>query len=154
MIKKRFLAILGTSLVGAMLLAACGNSKSATDSKQQEINVATTAEMSTLNTVKYSDTSSLEALQNSFEGSYRFNAKNKPVLAGAQSVKVSADKKVYTFTLRKNAKWSNGDPVVASDYVYAWRKMSILNRLHLIHNAFCLLKMGSRQLVGNYLSTN
>lgn len=123
MIKKRFLAILGTSLVGAMLLAACGNSKSATDSKQQELNVATTAEMSTLNTVKYSDTSSLEALQNSFEGLYRFNAKNKPVLAGAQSVKVSADKKVYTFTLRKNAKWSNGDPVVASDYVYAWRKM-------------------------------
>lgn len=123
MIKKGWLALVSTALVGTLFLAACGQTKSQQASNKQELNVATTAEMATLNTVKYSDTSSLEALQNTFEGLYRFNTKSKPVLAGAQSVKVSADKKTYTFTLRKDAKWSNGDPVVASDYVYAWRNM-------------------------------
>ena len=35
---------------------------------------------------------------------------------------VSEDNKTYTFTLRDNAKWSNGDPVTAGDFVYAWRR--------------------------------
>ena len=96
MIKKGWLALVSTALVGTLFLAACGQTKSQQASNKQELNVATTAEMATLNTVKYSDTSSLEALQNTFEGLYRFNTKSKPVLAGAQSVKVSADKKTYT----------------------------------------------------------
>jgi oligopeptide transport system substrate-binding protein len=36
---------------------------------------------------------------------------------------VSADGKVYTFHLRKDAKWSNGDPVTAGDFVYAWTRL-------------------------------
>ena len=35
---------------------------------------------------------------------------------------VSDDKKTYTFHLRDNARWSNGDPVTAQDFVYAWRR--------------------------------
>ena len=35
---------------------------------------------------------------------------------------VSKDGKVWHFTLRKNAKWSNGDPVTAKDFVYSWRR--------------------------------
>jgi len=34
----------------------------------------------------------------------------------------SDDGLVYTFTLRDNAKWSNGDPVVAGDFEYAWKR--------------------------------
>lgn len=119
--KKKYFA-LGIALAAALTLAACGK-KSTTTSSKQVLTVATNAEMATLSTTKYSDTTSLEALENTFEGLYRFNAKNKPVLAGAASVKISQDKKTYTFNLRKNAKWSNGDPVTANDYVFAWRKM-------------------------------
>ena len=36
----------------------------------------------------------------------------------ALSHEVSDDNKVYTFTLRQDAKWSNGDPVTAGDFVY------------------------------------
>ncbi len=35
---------------------------------------------------------------------------------------VSADKRRYTFTLRPEAKWSNGDPVLARDFVRGWRR--------------------------------
>jgi oligopeptide transport system substrate-binding protein len=46
-----------------------------------------------------------------------------PTPAGAERVELSADKRVYTFRLRPGAVWSNGDPVVAGDYVFAWRRM-------------------------------
>lgn len=38
----------------------------------------------------------------------------------AESWEVSEDLKTYTFKLR-DAKWSNGDPVVAGDFEYAWK---------------------------------
>jgi len=40
----------------------------------------------------------------------------------AETFSANADKTVYTFNLRKNAKWSNGDPVTANDFVYAWKR--------------------------------
>jgi len=33
-------------------------------------------------------------------------------------------KDVYTFTLRDNARWSDGNPVTAHDFVYAWRRLA------------------------------
>ncbi|MEM8737684.1 MAG: peptide ABC transporter substrate-binding protein [Planctomycetota bacterium] len=42
--------------------------------------------------------------------------------AAAALPTVSEDGRVYTFTIRPEARWSNGDPVVASDYVYGWRR--------------------------------
>src|SRR5262249_28463734 len=41
----------------------------------------------------------------------------------AEEWDVSADGRVYTFHLRANAKWSNGEPVKASDFVFAWRRV-------------------------------
>src|ERR1051325_8206423 len=46
-----------------------------------------------------------------------------PIPAGALGYDISADKKVWTFHLRKEAKWSNGDPVTARDYVFSWKRM-------------------------------
>jgi oligopeptide transport system substrate-binding protein len=47
----------------------------------------------------------------------------KPIPAGATGFDLSDDKKVWTFHLRKDCKWSNGDPVTARDYVFSWRRM-------------------------------
>ncbi|MBA2663753.1 MAG: peptide ABC transporter substrate-binding protein [Bradymonadaceae bacterium] len=41
----------------------------------------------------------------------------------AESFEVSEDGKVYTFKLRSNAKWSNGEPLVAEDFVRSWRRV-------------------------------
>ncbi len=40
----------------------------------------------------------------------------------AHSWDVSPDKKTYTFHLRKNAKWSDGTPVTAGDFLYSWKR--------------------------------
>ncbi len=42
--------------------------------------------------------------------------------AAAQSWEASEDGLAYTFTLRPDAKWSNGDPVTAGDFIYAWQR--------------------------------
>lgn len=41
----------------------------------------------------------------------------------AESHEVSEDRKTYTFKLRKDAKWSNGDPVTSEDFAYAWKRI-------------------------------
>ncbi|MBL9149890.1 MAG: peptide ABC transporter substrate-binding protein [Phycisphaerae bacterium] len=46
----------------------------------------------------------------------------KPIPGVADRWEVSDDLRTYTFHLRDNAKWSNGDPVVAGDFVYAWKR--------------------------------
>ena len=53
--------------------------------------------------------------------SMQLDAEGKAVPALAEKFDVSADGKVYTFHLRE-AKWSNGDPVTADDFVFAWRR--------------------------------
>lgn len=45
-----------------------------------------------------------------------------PVPGMAESWTLSPDKKTYTFKIRKNAKWSNGDPFTAHDFVYSWKR--------------------------------
>ena len=56
-----------------------------------------------------------------FEGLLNQDADGNIVPGVASSYEVSDDLLTYTFTLR-DAKWSNGDPVLASDFVYAWRR--------------------------------
>lgn len=58
-----------------------------------------------------------------FEGLVTRNAKGELVPGVASSWKVSEDGRVYTFTLRPDARWSNGDAVTASDFVYAFRRL-------------------------------
>ena len=48
--------------------------------------------------------------------------KSKPVPATAKDWSLSDDRRTYTFHIREDAKWSNGDPVTANHYLYAWRR--------------------------------
>lgn len=58
------------------------------------------------------------------EGLYSPDPKTfRPTPAGAVSHELSDDKRVWTFRLRSEARWSNGDPVTAHDYVFSWRRM-------------------------------
>ncbi len=54
------------------------------------------------------------------EGLTRRDARGKAIPGAAQSWKISPDGKTYTFTLRPDMKWSNGDPVTAEDFRYSW----------------------------------
>ena len=143
---KKFLTLSTFSLSAVLLLTACGRSKSATP--KQEMNTAVTAEITTLDSSKYGDTTSSETLQNSMEGLYRFNSKNRAELAGATKVTRSKDQKVYTFDLRKNAKWSDGDPVTAQDYVTAWRRTVDPKNNSLDSDSYQVIKNGEQIVSG------
>jgi oligopeptide transport system substrate-binding protein len=59
-----------------------------------------------------------------WEGLYRLDpATLDPELGAAERVDLSDDKTVYTFHIRPDARWSNGDPLEAKDFVFAWRRM-------------------------------
>lgn len=49
---------------------------------------------------------------------------NGTLVPGVAESWQSAQDKIWTFTLRKNAKWSNGDPVTATDFVYSWQRLA------------------------------
>src|SRR6476660_6640880 len=58
------------------------------------------------------------------EGLYDYDGETLTPIPGiATHFDVTPDKKVYTFHLRPEAKWNNGDPCVAADFVFAWRRM-------------------------------
>jgi oligopeptide transport system substrate-binding protein len=57
-----------------------------------------------------------------FEGLLNQDAEGNIIPGVATEHSVSEDGLVYTFTLRPEAKWSNGEPVTANDFVYAWRR--------------------------------
>lgn len=57
-----------------------------------------------------------------FEGLMNQDADGTLIPGVATGYEVSDDGLVYTFTLRDNAKWSNGDPVTAGDFEYAWKR--------------------------------
>jgi len=73
---------------------------------------------------QYADRQSeLAIINNSFEGLTAISADGKVIPAAAESWEVSADKKSYTFTLRNDIKWSNGDDVTADDFVFGLRRL-------------------------------
>lgn len=59
-----------------------------------------------------------------FEGLTRFEQKALgPVPGVAKSWDVSPDGTVYTFHLREEARWSDGEPVTADDFTHSWRRL-------------------------------
>lgn len=57
-----------------------------------------------------------------FEGLTTFNAEGRPVPGVAESWEISPDGRIYTFHLRENARWSDGSPVTAHDFVRSWER--------------------------------
>lgn len=68
------------------------------------------------------DSAGGDILRDLFEGLYNQDAEGNLEAGVALSHTVSDDGLVYTFTLRDNAKWSNGDAVTAGDFEYAWKR--------------------------------
>lgn len=68
------------------------------------------------------DVSGAEIVRDLFEGLMNQDEAGNLVPGVATGFTTNDDKTVYTFTLRDDAKWSNGDAVVAGDFVYAWQR--------------------------------
>jgi oligopeptide transport system substrate-binding protein len=64
----------------------------------------------------------IQVIRDLFEGLTNQDAKGN-IIPGVATQWQTTDNKTWIFTLRKDAKWSNGDPVTANDFVYSWRRL-------------------------------
>lgn len=69
------------------------------------------------------DSASLLLVNNLYDGLFRKSEEGKAEPALAESYSLSVDKRTYTFQLRKDGKWENGDPVTAHDFVFAFTRL-------------------------------
>lgn len=116
-----------------MLLSACSYQKDDAKAKGKEnatsssngkqiLNLTELSEIPSMDASLASDSSSSTALNNTMEGLYRIGKDQKRMPGVAEDVEKLDDGKKYIFKLRKDAKWSNGEPVTAKDFVYSWKR--------------------------------
>lgn len=121
---KKWITLIVTLIITSSILSGCSNSKSLYSDEGQVFRKVIPQDMTTLDTTMISDAVSGDIAGQSFEGLYSMNKHDKAEPAIATSLpKKSKDGKTLTVDLRKDAKWSNGDPVTADDFVFAWRKV-------------------------------
>ena len=144
--KKRMKQIvsLGMASVMALSLAACGGGSSAeatsaaagaesgeaapadgsvttTAEGGKVLNVHLDVEVQSMDSQVATDGTSFEVQAQTVEGLFAPDADGNPVPSMAESEEVSEDGLTRTIHLR-DAKWSNGDPVTANDFVFAWQR--------------------------------
>jgi oligopeptide transport system substrate-binding protein len=107
-------------LVGSMF-AGC-STKTAATKEVQKVSYNLDADPKTIDPGLNTSVEGGTVIANAFEGLVNIDAKEKVVPGVASSWKISADGLTYTFTLRKDAKWSDGKGVTAKDFEYAWKR--------------------------------
>jgi oligopeptide transport system substrate-binding protein len=111
--------IIVTVALMVSVLTGCGPEKQA---EKQSLRVVLGTEPESMDPHKCSSLYAANYLKNMIEGLAVLDAKNQPQPGAAKGWDVSADGMKYVFHLRKN-KWSNGEPVTAHDFVYAWKRI-------------------------------
>lgn len=123
--RRKVYALAAVLFAVSWLLSACslsGNTTQGGPNEPQVLNLVVEAEPPNLDSAKAADGTSITVLNNVMEGLMRLDKDNKPVPAMAVDYpEISPDKKTYTFKIR-DAKWSDGEPVKAQDFEYAWKR--------------------------------
>ena len=109
-------------LMSVCLILGCGGGGRLPDNPNV-LRVGNGAEVQDLDPHLVSGVTEHRVLTALFEGLVDLDAHMQPVPAVAESWTVSEDLRVYTFTLREDARWSDGDPLTAADFVYSWQRM-------------------------------
>lgn len=127
--------------------SAAEEGETATGGSGGTLNMRNTMEPTSLNTLLATYAYDFTPINAMIECLYRDDENDVPQPAGAETVDISDDKLVYTFHLREDATWSNGDPVVATDYEFAWQQAlnpevasDYAYMLYFIHNAEAYLE--------------
>jgi oligopeptide transport system substrate-binding protein len=106
-------AVILAGLTGTIMPAAA----------EKVLRIANMAEPETLDPHKASTVNESNILRNLFEGLMVLDPGGKVAPGVAESFSISEDGLTYSFRLRSSAKWSNGEPVTAADFVYSLRRI-------------------------------
>ncbi|WP_027208904.1 peptide ABC transporter substrate-binding protein [Butyrivibrio hungatei] len=137
--KKKLLSIvlasaLTLSMIGCGSSAVSGvseqndttsNETDPADSKKSaegNLNVMIETPVESLDPQQATDGTSFEVIADYTDGLMQMDADGKAVNALADRVDISEDGLTYTFHIRNDANWSNGRPVTAADFVFAWQR--------------------------------
>lgn len=115
---RKICAVALTLALGMSVFAGCGNSSSGESGRKLIYNLGEDPE--TIDPTLNTSSGAGSIIDNAFEGLMRLDENEKAIPGVAEKMEVSDDNLVYTFTLRKNAKWSDGEPVTAKDFEYSW----------------------------------
>lgn len=145
---KWLFILLSVMLIASVALAACGfdndsadsgtgegaedddsgveddaaNTEGTEDGGEKVVNMTASSEPPDLDSATSTDTSAANVLGNVMEGLIVRDNEGKPVPGMAEDLpEISEDELTYTFHLR-DANWSDGTPVTADDFVFAWQK--------------------------------
>ncbi len=131
--KSKSFAALAMAATMIISLAGCGNSAN-TDatvaqggsdpvvSGSSELNIMLETPVQSLDPQQATDGTSFEVIANFTDGLMQMDADGQAVNALAESYEISEDGLTYTFHIRQDANWSNGEPVTAADFVFAWQR--------------------------------
>ncbi|MFC4076238.1 peptide ABC transporter substrate-binding protein [Salinithrix halophila] len=130
--RSRWMGVTTVCLVWGMLVSGCGwiegglgEKKEAKSAKEdrQELHITIASEPPSLDSAIAVDGSSFNVLNNVMEGLMRLDMANQvqPAISDGMP-EISPDKKTITFKIREGAKWSDGVPVKAQDFEYAWKR--------------------------------
>ena len=126
---KKLLALL-LALVMVLGLAACGTQPAEptepsepAETTGSELRIHLITNVMSLDSGAATDGDSFEVIADFTDGLMQLDADGNAIPAVAETYDVSEDGKTYTFHLREDAVWSNGTPVTADDFVFAWQRV-------------------------------
>ncbi len=115
------LAIL--ALLCFVATAADAFAGTSTETPQKTFSFRLTGEPETLDWNRAHTPIETYLLLNLMEGLVRYDENFKIAPALAEGYQVSKDGKTYTFKLRKNSKWSDGEPLTSKDFIFSWKRL-------------------------------
>ena len=116
---KKYVSLLLCFLM-MLSLAGCGNNDKEDTSTYT---YSSALDIKNLDSSDADDESSTRAIHAMIDGLMKTDKKGNITYGIAKSEDVSEDGLTHTYKLRKDAKWTNGDPVTANDFVYAWHRI-------------------------------
>lgn len=121
--KKRLAAVIAGALCAGNIALAADVPAGVPLSDKQTLVRNNGAEVQSLDPHKIEGVPESNVSRDLFEGLILSDLNGQPIPGMAEKWE-NKDFKVWTFHLRKDAKWSNGDPVTAQDFVYSWQRLS------------------------------
>ena len=116
---KKYVSLLLCFLMVFSLAGCGGNGKEDTST----YTYSSELDIKNLDSSDADDQCSLRAIHAVIDGLMKTDKKGNITYGIAKSEDVSEDGLTHTYKLRKDAKWANGDPVTANDFVYAWHRI-------------------------------